>query len=241
MSSNMLKAPGSGYATAAAQKAQAEAEQAKTTAQGAEAQRKGLWEPQFLQFSQQLAPLYGSMFAGAQGGGMGYSPNIDVTGTGQDVYEANVASSTQSLADQYNTLMQQAQRANLQRGLGQTSFGRGSMSDLAIQRSQDEARNMAGALTQKLGVEQSLRGEERQAYLDKLADYWARMQALSGREATLAGYADPAQALAMQQAIAAMFGDVGQTYTNVAQANAAYSPLSLLGTAGGVYAGKKWG
>jgi hypothetical protein len=89
------------------------------------------------------------------------NPNLDIAGTGQDVYNAYLRSGNQSIADQYQSLGDQAQLDAARRGLSSTSMGPNAQTALSIQRGQGVASNEANALSQRLGVESGLRGEQR--------------------------------------------------------------------------------
>ena len=115
------------------------------------------------------APTLASAYSPSSGLQGQVNPYLDVSGTGQQVYNANLATSTQTLADQYRSLMDRQGAADAQRGLTGTSFAPASQTALAIQQGQGAARNMAGALGQRLSTESGLRGEQRQGALS-LAD-----------------------------------------------------------------------
>lgn len=193
--------------------------------------KKPIWN-QFLATNQQMAPVYGSMAewlkgnydpqtvdSGAPGPVSGISApswmrTPDWQNTGQQVQDAYLTSSNQSIADQYKTLGDQITAHNAMSGLSQTSFAPGGMAALAVQRSQDQARAAAGALTQRLGAEQALRAEGNQSYYQQLA-------ALQQYINNLYSMGDTSGNTALLGNIASGYGNAANSFGQIGQNQAA--------------------
>ena len=89
------------------------------------------------------------------------NPELDIAGTGQKVYNANLASGTQGVAEAMGGAADTARLDAARRGaryLPSTGMDPGTYS---IIRGQMEASNQANALNQQLGAESGMRGEQR--------------------------------------------------------------------------------
>ena len=183
------------------------------------------------------------------------NPTLNPSMEGGKLYNAMLSTSNQTLGDQYKGVLDSLNASNVRSGMGRTSFAPQGMTSLAIQRGQGEARNVAGALQARQGLEQSLRGEQRagamsvadmlrQASLDKrqqIQDAYQRGDIDLGQMFAymqmLAQAGDPNAAIGQMGDVASGYSNLAGSYGNMAQRNAAVyqnllNPASYIGFGG---------
>ena len=247
--SDRLAKPGSGGVRYAAQQQQGATEQQRKWTEEDRARAlgwRGMLEEQVTgTYAPMMKGLSEVMFGNAPATGqyswMNVNKNPFDTGKiGQQVYGEQMATSNQTLADQYAAAVAGGTSSLLRRGLGPTSFPSGLRSSLSIQRGQQGARNMAAAGAAgreatfgSFNIDEQLRKEALNNWLMGKTTLQEYMQ-------FLASLGDTSGSAAAMGNVASGWGNVGQGYQNLG--NMSYLPgamqLAAYGLTGGFGGGE---